>query len=126
MSNLLHFNKYEFKSASSTTPVDRLARTIEWINAKHTLEGDFGIYHLCERIAAVIGKTYAERGDAYEISDDIALMMVRDLLLALDANIIERNCHKRLKSLLSRANPEWLYVGQDHARRVSFLCEMKS
>jgi hypothetical protein len=51
---------------------------------------------LPEQIAAIIGKTYAERGDNYELSDDTAVGMVRDLLLELDETIIQRNKDKRL------------------------------
>ena len=51
---------------------------------------------LPDRIAAIVGKTYAEMGDAAELADDEALMMIRDLLMELDDTLIERNRHKRL------------------------------
>ena len=51
---------------------------------------------LPDRIAAVVGKTYAEKGDAFEIADDQAVMMIRDLLIELDETLIERNKNKRL------------------------------
>jgi hypothetical protein len=35
---------------------------------------------LPERIAAIVGKTYAEIGDAATLSDDEAMMMIRDLM----------------------------------------------
>lgn len=49
-----------------------------------------------ERVASIIGKTYAIRQDAYEVADDEALGRIRDLLDELDPNIIERNKNKRL------------------------------
>ncbi len=51
---------------------------------------------LPDRIAAIIGKTYAEMGDAAQLADDEALMMIRDVLLELDPTLIERNKNKRL------------------------------
>lgn len=51
---------------------------------------------LPDRIAAIIGKTYAEMQDAATLADDEALMMIRDLLLEIDDTLIERNKKKRL------------------------------
>ncbi|MBA3241992.1 MAG: hypothetical protein H0T60_12265 [Acidobacteria bacterium] len=51
---------------------------------------------LPDRIAAVIGKTYAVMGDGALIADDEANMMIRDLLEELDTSVIERNKNKRL------------------------------
>jgi hypothetical protein len=51
---------------------------------------------LPERIASIIGKTYAEQGDACKLADDEAVGMIRDLLLELDPEIIERNKNKKL------------------------------
>jgi len=51
---------------------------------------------LPDRIAAIVGKTYAEEGDAATLSDDEAIMMIRDLLAELDDTLIERNKRKRL------------------------------
>jgi hypothetical protein len=51
---------------------------------------------LPERIAAIIGKTYAEMGDSAPLADDTAVGMIRDLLNELDGTIIERNKNKRL------------------------------
>jgi hypothetical protein len=51
---------------------------------------------LPDRIAAVIGKTYAVKGDGFEIADDQAVMMIRDLVDELDDTLIERNKNKRL------------------------------
>lgn len=58
---------------------------------------------LPERIAAIIGKTYAERGDACELADDEAVGMIRDLLFELDPEIIERNKNKRLSRRCSQS-----------------------
>ncbi|MGH9942464.1 MAG: hypothetical protein ACRD9R_08930 [Pyrinomonadaceae bacterium] len=49
-----------------------------------------------DRIAAIIGKTYAEQGDQAKLADDTAVMMIRDLLIELDETLIERNKNKRL------------------------------
>jgi hypothetical protein len=51
---------------------------------------------LPERIAAILGKTYAVRGDDATLADDQALMMIRDELDDYDEKIIERNKNKRL------------------------------
>jgi len=42
------------------------------------------------RIAAIVSKTYAERGDDYKIADDEALMMIRDVLLEYNPYIISQ------------------------------------
>lgn len=98
---------------------DRMGRVLEWVKAKRTLEGEFGVYHLCERIAIIVGKTYAECGDSATLPDDVALMMIRDLLLALDESIIERNKDRSIDLLLSRTKPSWLWVGPDsHLRSL--------
>lgn len=49
-----------------------------------------------ERVAAVIGKTYAVRGDDFTLTDDEANTRIRDLLDELDNKLIERNKNKRL------------------------------
>lgn len=51
---------------------------------------------LPDRIAAVVGKTYAVMGDVFEIADDQAVMMIRDLIEEGDETLIERNKNKRL------------------------------
>jgi hypothetical protein len=51
---------------------------------------------LPDRIAAIVAKTYAVQGDAAQLADDEALMMIRDLLDELDETLIERNKNKRL------------------------------
>jgi hypothetical protein len=49
-----------------------------------------------ERVAAVVGKSYAARGDSAELADDECLMRIRDLLDELDDTLIERNKNKKL------------------------------
>ena len=51
---------------------------------------------LPERIAAIIGKTYAVMGDDWKISNDEALTRIRDWLDQIDETLIERNKNKRL------------------------------
>lgn len=55
---------------------------------------------LPDRIAAIVGKTYAELGDAWDadkhLCDDTAMMMIRDLVNDLDESLIPRNKNKRL------------------------------
>ncbi len=51
---------------------------------------------LPERIAAILGKTYAVMGDEAKMADDEALTRIRDLLEELDETLIERNKKKRL------------------------------
>lgn len=49
-----------------------------------------------ERVAAIVGKTYAVMGDDFKLEDDIALAMIRDKLEELDPTLIQRNKNKRL------------------------------
>jgi hypothetical protein len=51
---------------------------------------------LPDRIAAIIGKSYAEMGDSAEFADNVALMMIRDLLLDCDPTLVERNKSKKV------------------------------
>lgn len=53
---------------------------------------------LPERIAAIVGKSYAVQQDAATLADDEALGRIRDLLIELDPKIIDRNKNKRLAS----------------------------
>jgi hypothetical protein len=78
-------------------PVNRrLERTIGWILSKGTVRGDYREIRLREYIAAVISMTYLEQGDQAKLADDRALMIIRDLLLAYDENIIERNRQRKI------------------------------
>jgi hypothetical protein len=54
------------------------------------------LYHLIERIAVVIGQTYADLGEGAMLADDHALEMIRDLLLDYQPEIIERNRGRHL------------------------------
>ena len=49
-----------------------------------------------KHIAVIVGKTYAERGESAQLADDLALMLIRDLLLDLDAEIIDRHRNQKL------------------------------
>lgn len=101
------------EAALLATPVDRLASTIEWFNAKHTIAGDYGIFHICECIATVISKTYVEVGDSAIIPDDVALLLIRELLLALDVDIIERNMSRKVKPRLLPGSAGWMQISRD-------------
>ncbi len=48
------------------------------------------------RMAAIVGKTYAERGESAQLADDQALMLIRDLLLDMDAGIIDHHRNHKL------------------------------
>jgi hypothetical protein len=71
--------------------VDRLARVKEWIRLGRAPMSNVQRYRFPEKVAAIIAKTYAECGDGAVLSDDIALMRIKDLLLELDEGIIRRN-----------------------------------
>jgi hypothetical protein len=49
-----------------------------------------------KHVAVIVGKTYAERGEDAPLADDLALMLIRDLLLDLDAGIIDRRRNQKL------------------------------
>lgn len=49
-----------------------------------------------DRIAAIIGKTVAVKGDAFELDDAVALVMVMDILNEIDPTLVERNKDKKL------------------------------
>jgi hypothetical protein len=59
-----------------------------------------------KQVAVIIGKTYAERGDAAPLADDLALMLIRDLLLDLDADIIDRHRNHKLPPSAAVARKE--------------------
>lgn len=54
------------------------------------------ILKLPEQVARVVGKTFAACGDDAKLTDDQALIRIRDLLEAIDPEIINRNKNKRL------------------------------
>lgn len=69
------------------------------IKARHIFaneEKDPVFLAVFQQIAVIVGKTYAERSDYAQLSDDIALMMIRDLLLDMDPYIMERNRDEKL------------------------------
>ena len=73
---------------------DRLGRVIRWLKARHASE-DIGTWKkLADRVAAIIAKTYAECGDRAKLTDDVALMKIRELLLKMDKGIISRNKYR--------------------------------
>ncbi len=49
-----------------------------------------------QHVAVIVGKTYAERGESAQLADDLALMLIRDLLLDLDAEIVDRHRNQKL------------------------------
>jgi hypothetical protein len=54
------------------------------------------ILQLPDKIAGVIGKTWVVAGDDFTLSDDEALIRIRDMLEEIDEGIIKRNKKKRL------------------------------
>jgi hypothetical protein len=68
----------------------RLVRVLDWLQLHRGSDYDRRKLFV-ERVAAIIGKTYVEGGDAAELADDVALMLIRDLLLELDGRIISQN-----------------------------------
>jgi hypothetical protein len=47
-------------------------------------------------IACIVGKTYAECGDSAQLADDVALQVIREILLSVDENIYEDNKDRKL------------------------------
>ncbi len=54
------------------------------------------LQRLPDRIAAILGKTVALKGDAFELEDDTALVLIMNELNDLDHTLIERNANKKL------------------------------
>ena len=54
------------------------------------------LQRLPDRIAAIVAKTAAVKGDAWEMDDFEALVRIQDLINALDHTLIERNANKKL------------------------------
>lgn len=54
------------------------------------------LLRLPDKIAAIVGKTFAVRGDDADLSDEQALIRIRDLIEEIDEKIIDRNKKKRL------------------------------
>ena len=51
---------------------------------------------MLELIALVISKTYAGRGDLFQLADDAALMRISDLLLEHNPHLIRRYTHEQI------------------------------
>jgi len=67
--------------------------------AKNPKEYAAWLQKLPDRIAAIVAKTYAELGDEafkHGVPDDVALVMIRDLLNSGDDTLIPRNAKKKL------------------------------
>lgn len=47
-------------------------------------------------IACIVGKTYAECGDSAQLADDVALQMIREILLSVDESIYENNKDRKI------------------------------
>lgn len=54
-----------------------------------------------DRVAAILAKSVAVKGDAFELDDAEALIMILDIINELDPTLIERNKDKRLARLRS-------------------------
>jgi len=67
-------------------------KEVNWMVEEKTEQ----IIKLADRVATIVGKTFAVLGDDTEISDDQALVRIRDLLEVIDPEIIHRNKNKRL------------------------------
>lgn len=76
----------------------RLVRTIEWLQRHRGPDYDRRKLFV-EQVAAIIGKTYVMCGDDAEVADDVALMLIRDLLLELDGQVPRQN--KRVRKVRS-------------------------
>lgn len=63
---------------------------------KRKIEGNLKAHQVLELIALVVSKSYVECGDFFQVADDTALMMIRDLLLRDDPFIIKRYSHTKL------------------------------
>lgn len=51
---------------------------------------------LPDRIAAILSKTVAHKGDAFELDDAEALMQILDLINDYDPTLVERMAKKKL------------------------------
>jgi hypothetical protein len=56
---------------------------------------------ILDRMAAVVGLTYAELGDGAPLTDDEALDIIRDLLLDYDDQIITRNYERGYSEIIN-------------------------
>jgi hypothetical protein len=56
---------------------------------------------ILDRMASVVGLTYAELGDGAPLTDDEALDIIRDLLLDYDDQIITRNYERGYSEIIN-------------------------
>jgi len=63
---------------------------------KREIEGNLKAHQVLELIALVVSKSYVECGDFFQVADDTALMMIRDLLLRHDPVIVKQYSHTKL------------------------------
>lgn len=75
-------------------PVKKRIRLVLTPEQTTLLEGK-----LYDQIAGVVSKTYVELGDVAEVADDIALQLIRKLLLEYDDNIIDRNRFRKINRI---------------------------
>lgn len=47
-------------------------------------------------IACIVGKSYAECGDSAQLPDDVALQLIKEILLSVDGEIFEKNKDRKL------------------------------
>lgn len=67
-------------------------KEVNWMAREQTEN----IIKLADRVACIVSKTFAVQGDEAALTDEEALIRIRDLLEAIDPQIIERNKKKRL------------------------------
>ena len=79
------------KATYSKKEVKKLGKRID----EHSVQ----LLKFPERVAAILGKTYAVRGDDFKLSDDEALTRIRDLCDEMDDALIARNKDKRLSRI---------------------------
>ena len=78
------------------TPEDLRTVLVGMLDERQPYDRQPGLSNLVDDVAGVIAKSYVERGDGARLADDIALLMIRELLLTLDSRIIERQQERPL------------------------------
>jgi hypothetical protein len=69
---------------------------------REALQADERLKLILERMAAVIGLTYAELGDGAPLADDEALDLIRGLLLDYDEQIITRSYQRGHQEIIKK------------------------
>ncbi|HEU0144124.1 MAG TPA: hypothetical protein VFQ47_05005 [Nitrososphaera sp.] len=101
--------EYEFTKSSNTVKNLETLRAIAYmvINRNHPWFDKLNRQHwelkselwtlkeLLESVAVIMSKTYSERGDAYQLTDDRALMQIRDLLLQYNPKIVSSSKERK-------------------------------